>query len=159
MTQTSPDRIYLDHNASTPVAPEVAAVMRPLLDDHFGNPSSGHWAGQPAREAVETARAQIAQLLGCRTDEVVLTSGGSEANNQVIKSVMGSATRAGSRPPHVITTAIEHPAVLEPCRVIERLGARVTTVPVDGQGTVDPDDIRRAITPQTVLISVMHANN
>ncbi|HIE91661.1 MAG TPA: cysteine desulfurase [Acidobacteria bacterium] len=159
MTQTSPDRIYLDHNASTPIAPEVAAVMRPLLESHFGNPSSGHWAGQPAREAVETARAQVAQLLGCRTDEVVLTSGGSEANNQVIKSVMGSAPRTASRTPHVITTAIEHPAVLEPCRVIERLGARVTTVPVDGQGTVDPDDIRRAITPQTVLISVMHANN
>ncbi len=147
MTQTSPDRIYLDNNASTPIAPEVAAVMRPLLEDHFGNPSSGHWAGQPAREAVDTARGQIAQLLGCRTDEVLLTSGGSEANNHVIKSVLGPAPRTASRTPHVITTAIEHPAVLEPCRVIERFGARVTTVPVDGHGTVDPGTTFAAPSP------------
>ncbi len=162
MTQTSPDRIYLDYNASTPIAPEVATAMRPFLSDHFGNPSSGHWAGQPAREAVETARGQVATLLGCRADEILLTSGGSEANNHVIKSVvatMRATATTASRTPHVITTAVEHPAVLEPCRVIEQLGARVTTVPVDSHGVVDPDDIRRAITPHTVLISVMHANN
>ena len=148
--------IYLDFNASTPIAPEVAAVMRPFLDSHFGNPSSGHWAGRPAHDAVETARREIASLLQCETDEVVLTSSGSEANNHVIK---GTVFGASSTAPHLITTAVEHPAVVEPCRVVERFGARVTTVPVDRYGLVDPDDIRRAVTPETVLISVMHANN
>ena len=148
--------IYLDFIASTPIAPEVAAVMRPLLDSHFGNPSRGHWAGQPARDAVETARREIASLLRCDADEVLLTSGGSEANNHVIK---GTVFGASSPTPHLITTAVEHPAVVEPCRFIERFGARVTTVPVDRHGLVDPDDIRRAITPETILVSVMHANN
>ena len=148
--------IYLDFNASTPIAPEVAAVMRPLLDTHFGNPSSGHWAGRPARAAVETARRAVASLLGCDADEVLLTSGGSEANNHVIK---GTVFGAASPAPHLVTTAVEHPAVVEPCRFAERFGARVTTVPVDRHGLVDPDDIRRAITPDTILISVMHANN
>ena len=148
--------IYLDFNASTPVAPEVAAVMRPFLDHHFGNSSSGHWAGQPARDAVEAARGEIASLLGCAADEVLLTSGGSEANNHVIK---GTVFGASSPTPHLITTAVEHPAVVQPCRFVERFGARVTTVPVDRHGLVDPDDVCRAITPETVLISVMHANN
>ncbi|MDP6579214.1 MAG: cysteine desulfurase family protein [Vicinamibacterales bacterium] len=149
-------RIYLDYNASTPIAPEVGAAMRPYLDQHFGNPSSAHWAGQPARDAVEAARSEVASLLGCATDEVLFTSGGSEANNHVIKGVvLGDAPPA----PHLITTAVEHPAVIEPCRFVERFGARVTTVPVDRHGLVDPEDIRRAITPETVLISVMHANN
>ncbi len=148
--------IYLDFNASTPVAPEVAAAMRPFLDGHFGNPSSEHWAGQPARDAVETARREIASLLQCDADEVLLTSGGTEANNHVIK---GTVFSVSSSSPHLITTAVEHPAVVEPCRFVERFGARVTIVPVDRQGLVDPDDIRRAITPETVLISVMHANN
>jgi cysteine desulfurase len=159
MTQARPARIYLDYNASTPTAPEAAAAMQPFLSHHFGNPSSGHWAGRPAREAVETARGQVAALLGCRADEVILTSGGSEANNHVIKGLVSATVASGVRTPHVITTAVEHPAVLEPCRVIEHLGARVTRLPVDGQGLVDPDDIRHAITPHTVLISVMHANN
>ena len=159
MTQARPARIYLDYNASTPTAPEAAAAMQPFLSHHFGNPSSGHWAGQPAREAVETARGQVAALLGCRAEEVILTSGGSEANNHVVKGLVSATVASGTRTPHVITTAVEHPAVLEPCRVIEHLGARVTRLPVDGQGLVDPDDIRRAITPHTVLISVMHANN
>ena len=148
--------IYLDFNASTPIAPEVAAAMRPLLDSHFGNPSSGHWAGQLARDAVETARREIASLLQCDADEVLLTSGGSEANNHVIKGIVFGAS---SPTPHLITTAVEHPAVVEPCRFVERFGARVTTVPVDRHGLVDPDDIRSAITAETVLISVMHANN
>ena len=148
--------IYLDFNASTPIAPVVADAMRPLLDQHFGNPSSGHWAGRPARDAVEHARGEIASLLGCAGDEVLFTSGGSEASNHVIKGLVFAAS---SQTPHLITTAVEHPAVLEPCRFVERLGARVTTVPVDRYGLVDPDDIRRAITPATVLISVMHANN
>jgi cysteine desulfurase len=159
MTQARPARIYLDYNASTPTAPEAAAAMQPFLSHHFGNPSSGHWAGRPAREAVETARGHVAALLGCRADEVILTSGGSEANNHVVKGLVSATVASGVRTPHVITTSVEHPAVLEPCRVIEHLGARVTRLPVDGQGLVDPDDIRHAITPHTVLISVMHANN
>ena len=150
-----PTRIYLDYNASTPVAPAVSAAMRPLLDTGFGNPSSGHWAGRPARDAVDAARRRIASLLGCDADEIVLTSGGSEANNQVVKSVV----RADASAPHIVTTAVEHPAVLEPCRFVEALGARVTVVPVDGHGLVDPDDVRRAIAPDTALVSVMHANN
>lgn len=149
-------RIYLDFNASTPIAPEVADVMRPFLSQSFGNPSSAHWAGVPARDAVETARGHIASLLGCGADEVLLTSGGSEANNHVIK---GAVFSASSPTPHLITTTVEHPAVVEPCRFVERFGARVTAVPVDRHGCVDPDDIRRAITPDTILVSVMHANN
>ena len=150
-----PTHIYLDYNASTPIAPAVSAAMRPLLEAGFGNPSSGHWAGRPARDAVAEARPRIASLLGCDPDEIVLTSGGSEANNQVVKgAVFGAAS-----PTHIVTTAVEHPAVLEPCRFVETLGARVTVVPVDRHGLVDPDDVRRAITPDTVLVSVMHANN
>jgi cysteine desulfurase len=130
--------------------------MRPFLHRHYGNPSSGHWAGRTAHYAVENARAQVASLLRCDATEVLFTSGGSEANNQVIKATVSDAS---SRAPHLITTAVEHPAVIEPCRFVERFGAQVTTIPVDGHGLVDPDDIRRAIKPETVLISVMHANN
>jgi cysteine desulfurase len=149
-------RIYLDFNASTPVAPEVAARMATVLHGPFGNPSSDHWAGTSARDAVETARAQVAALLGCDAGEVIFTSGGSEANNHAIKGAF-FATRV--RHPHIITTEVEHPAVVGPCRFLERLGAKVTYVPVDGFGRVDPDDVRRAVTPKTILISVMHANN
>jgi cysteine desulfurase len=149
-------QIYLDFNASTPLAPAVVEAMRPFLTDHFGNPSSGHWAGMAAREAVESARAEVAALLSAQPGEIVFTSGGSEANNHAIKGVF---FRARSRRPHIITTAIEHPAVLEPCRFLEKLGARVSRVGVDSFGLVDPDDVRRAVTRDTVLISVMHANN
>lgn len=149
-------RIYLDHNASTPIAPEVAAAMRPLLEDCFGNPSSVHWAGVPAREALESARSQVAGLLGCASGEVVFTSGGSESNNFAIK---GAWLASGRRDGHVVTTAVEHPAVLEPCAFLETLGASVTVVPVDRHGRVDPDDVRHALTPKTVLVSVMHAQN
>ncbi|MCL4489281.1 MAG: cysteine desulfurase [Chloroflexi bacterium] len=149
-------RIYLDFNASTPVAPEVAARMRAVLNEPFGNPSSDHWAGKPAREAVEKARAQVAALLGCDTGEVVFTSGGSEANNHALKGIF-FANPVAHR--HIITTQIEHPAVINPCRFLERLGAKVTYLPVDGFGRVAPEDVRRAVSPETVLISVMHANN
>ena len=148
--------IYLDYNASTPIDPAVAAVMRPLLESAYGNPSSGHWAGAPARAALDRARAQVAALLGCTAEELVFTSGGSEANNLALK---GLFFRKRDRPAHLITSRIEHPAVLMPCRFLERLGAAVTYVPVDGTGRVDPDEIRKAITGDTVLISVMHANN
>ena len=149
-------RIYLDYNASTPVAPAVAEVMRALLDHAYGNPSSSHWTGAPARSAVEGARGQVAELLGCSPDEIVFTSGGSESNNHAIKGTFFASTRPGR---HIITTRIEHPAVVAPCRFLERLGASVTWLPVDGHGRIDPDDLRRAITPDTILISVMHANN
>lgn len=148
--------IYLDYNASTPIDPRVAAVMMPFLADHFGNPSSGHWAAAPAKAALENARLQIAALLGCEGDEVVFTSGGSEANNLALKGVYFARRNSGD---HIITTRIEHPAIIEPCRFLERLGARITCLPVDRFGRVDPDDLSRAITPRTILISIMHANN
>lgn len=148
--------IYLDHNASTPIDPAVVAVMKPFLTDHFGNPSSGHWAAAPAKAALEKARGQIAALLGCEDDEVVFTSGGSEANNLALKGVYFARRDSGD---HIITTRIEHPAIIEPCRFLERLGARITYLPVDRFGRVDPDDLGRAITPRTILISIMHANN
>jgi cysteine desulfurase len=149
-------RIYLDYNASTPLAPEAAALMRVIAEEPFGNPSSGHWAGRPARDLVEHARQQVAALLDCAPHEVVFTSGGSEANNHALKGVWFAAGRPGA---HIVTTRVEHPAILNPCRFLERLGASVTYLPVDGYGRVDPEDVRRAITPRTVLVSVMHANN
>src|SRR5512145_1633080 len=149
-------RIYLDYNASTPIAPEALAAMRPFFTRHYGNPSSLHWAGIPAKEAVERARGQVAGLLGCDPTEVVFTSGGSESNNHAIKGVFFANRDRGD---HIITTAVEHPATLNPCRFLEKLGAKVTVLPVDRHGLVDPDDVKKAITPKTVLISVMHANN
>ena len=149
-------RLYLDYNASTPIDQDVVAVMRPLLEADYGNPSSGHWAATPAKAVLENARSQIAALLCCAADEVVFTSGGSEANNLAVK---GSCSTVPGRPAHVITSRIEHPATLEPCRHLAGRGVVVTYVSVDGTGLVDPDDIRRAITRDTCLISVMHANN
>ncbi len=150
------ESIYLDHNASTPLAPEVVRAMEPYLRDGFGNPSSTHWAGRPAREAVERARGQVAALLGCDAAEVVFTSGGSEANNAALKGVWYALRGRGN---HVVTSAVEHPAVLEPCRWLATQGAEVSLLPVDGTGLVSPDDLRSALTPHTVLVSVMHANN
>jgi cysteine desulfurase len=148
--------IYLDYNASTPIDPAVAVVMKPFLSNHFGNPSSGHWAAAPAKAALEKARGQIAALFGCGDDEIVFTSGGSEANNLALKGVYFARRGGGD---HIITTQIEHPAITAPCRFLERLGARITYLPVDSFGRVDPDDLSRAITPRTILISIMHANN
>lgn len=150
------ERIYLDYNASTPIDPAVAAVMKPFLADHFGNPSSGHWAAAPAKAVLERARGQVATLLGCAEDEIVFTSGGSEANNLALKGVYFARRDRGD---HIITTRIEHPAIIEPCRFLERLGARITYLPVDRFGRVDPDHLSAAITPRTILISIMHANN
>lgn len=149
-------RVYLDFNASTPVAPEVAARMQAVLNEPFGNPSSDHWAGEPARDAIEKARTGVAALLGCDASEVVFTSGGSEANNHALKGVFFA--RQVERP-RIVTTQVEHPAILNPCRFLERLGAKITFLPVDGFGRVNPDDVRRAMTADTILISVMHANN
>lgn len=149
-------RIYLDFNASTPIAPEVARAMKPFLKQHYGNPSSLHWAGAPAKEAIEHARKQVASLLQCEPEEIVLTSGGSESNNHAIKGVFFALKEKGN---HIITTQIEHPAVLNPCRFLEKLGAEVTYVGVDQYGRVDPKEIEKAIHPKTVLITAMHTNN
>ncbi len=149
-------RIYLDYNASTPLAPEVADTMRELLDAGFGNPSSAHWAGVPAQAALEQGRRQVAALLDCAPEEIVFTSGGSEANNLALK---GTFFAAGRKRSHIVTTSVEHPAILSPCAFLERLGARVTRLPVDGTGRVDPGDLERAMTAETLLVSVMHANN
>jgi cysteine desulfurase len=149
-------RIYLDYNASTPIDPAVAAAMKPFLEDHYGNPSSGHWAATTASSALETARGQVAALLNCHADEIVFTSGGSEANNLALKGVFFTLREKGD---HIVTTAVEHPAIVQPCRFLERLGARVTFLPVDGTGRINPDDLSKAITPRTILVSIMHANN
>lgn len=148
--------IYLDYNASTPVDPAVAAAMRPFLEDHFGNPSSGHWAALGASAALERARSQVADLLGAESDEIVFTSGGSEANNLALKGVASALKDKGN---HIITSAVEHPAIVGPCRFLEQQGFAVTIVPVDRVGRINPDDVARAITPRTILISIMHANN
>jgi len=150
------NHIYLDFNASTPIAPEVAEAMQPFLTQHFGNPSSPHWAGMPAKVAVENARRQVADLLSCQPSEVVFTSGGSESNNHAIKGVFFALREKGN---HIVATQVEHPAVLNPCRFLERLGGAVTFVGVDNYGRVDPDEVEKAITPKTILITVMHANN
>jgi cysteine desulfurase len=145
-------RIYLDNNATTPVLPEVFEAMRPYFGEHFGNASSIHHHGQETRSAVERARDSVASLLGCRAAEVVFTSGGTEADNLAIAGL----TSAGD---HIITSSIEHHAVLLTCKHLEESGCDVTYVPVDGRGLVDPDDVRRALRPSTKLISIMMANN
>lgn len=149
-------RIYIDHNATTPVAPEVVEAMIPYLTEIYGNASSVHSLGQAARAAVEKARGQVAGLIGVRANEITFTSGGTEADNLAIHGVVGAS---GKKKKHIITTTIEHSAVLQTCRALETEGARATYVPVNGQGVVDPEEIRKAITPDTVLISVMQANN
>jgi cysteine desulfurase len=150
------DPIDLDHNATTPLDPAVADAMLPFLRGGHGNPSSSHALGRRARAAVEGARAHVAALLGAEPDEIILTSGGSEANNTAI---FGVAERRHDEGRHLITSAVEHPAVLAPLRVLEARGWSLTVLPVDGRGRVDPADLARAVRPDTVLVSVMHANN
>ena len=149
-------RIYLDNAATTPTHPDVWKAMRPFLRDSFGNPSSMHSAGQEARVAIEEARDKVASLIGAGSEEIVFTSGGTEADNFALKG-MAYANDGGRN--HIITSSVEHHAVLETCRFLERLGFTVTYLQVDGSGLVDPDDVKRAITGKTLLISVMHANN
>ena len=156
MNSNKQQKVYLDYNASTPIDPRVEKVMKDAMTNAFGNPSGPHWAGAPARSLVESARDKVAGVLGCRPGEIVFTSGGSESNNQVLKSAFYSSQ---SQTPHIITTSVEHPAIVEPCRFLERLGAKITWLPVDKTGLINVDDLRNAITPDTVLISVMHANN
>jgi cysteine desulfurase len=149
--------IYLDHHATTPVAPEVLAAMLPYFTEKFGNPSSRqHLFGQEAARAVGEARAQVAALVGAQPEEIVFTSGATESDNLAVR---GAARSLASRGRHVVTTTIEHPAVLEPCRTLEREGFEVTRVEVDASGVVDPGRVTAALRPETVLVSVMAANN
>jgi len=149
-------RIYLDNNATTRVAPEVFEAMKPYFLEDFGNASSIHWYGQRARAAIEQSREQLARLLNARPNEIVFTSGGTESDNMALFGIV-EASRSGQK--HVITTTIEHSAVLQTAEALEKRGVRVTYVPVGPNGVVDPADVEKAIGPDTVLISVMHANN
>jgi cysteine desulfurase len=149
-------RVYLDYAATTPVDPRVLRAMLPFFTERAGNASSAHTYGQEARAAVDQARAQVAAAIGARPSEIVFTSGATESDNL---AVLGVALGTEGRGRHIITTAIEHHAVLEPCHALERRGYAVTYLPVDGRGILDPDEVRRAIRPDTVLVSVMAANN
>ena len=148
--------IYLDNNATTPLDPQVAEAMLPCIYGLYGNPSSGHGFGLEARERVDTARRQVANLLGCQPDELVFTSGGTEANNHAIKGVAFAHRDRGN---HIITSAIEHPAVTEVCRYLEGHGFRITYLPVDSYGLVDVAQVEDALTSETTLVTIMHANN
>lgn len=148
--------IYLDYNATTPIDKEVADAMTPYLYGNFGNPSSSHMLGVTAKNAIEHARSQVAQLLNCSSSEIVFTSGGSESNNTVLKGVAQSYKNKGN---HIITSQIEHPAIINPCKYLESLGYRISYVPVDQYGMVNPADIERLITDQTILVTIMHSNN
>ncbi|MEW6519282.1 MAG: cysteine desulfurase family protein [Thermodesulfobacteriota bacterium] len=148
--------IYLDYNGTTPHAPEVIAAMRPFLEQEFGNPSSSHWYGIAPKQAVEQARRQVAGLLNCRPEEIVFTSGGTESNNHAIKGIARASRERGK---HIITSCIEHPAVLEVCRALADDGFEATLLPVDRTGLVDPAEVEKAIRPGTIFISIMHSNN
>ena len=148
--------IHLVNNATTPVDKEVVGAMRPYLEDYFGNPSSIHSYGTETKKAVENARRQVAGLINCKPEEIIFTSGGTESNNHAIKGYAFANEKKGR---HIITSAIEHPAVIEVCRYLESKGFYVTYLPVDQYGLVKPDEIEAAITSQTILITIMHANN
>jgi cysteine desulfurase NifS len=150
------DQIYLDYNATTRIDPLVAEAMLPYIHQHFGNPSSDHSFGVAAKAAVDVAREQVAAMLGCSPTETVFTSGGTEANNAAIKGVVGAYRDKGN---HIITSAVEHPAVIEVCRYLESRDCRITYLPVDQTGLVDPAQVADAISDETVLVTVMHANN
>jgi cysteine desulfurase len=155
--------IYLDYNATTPIDPAVLEAMLPYLAKNYGNPSSAHVFGKTAREAVDKARAQVAALLGAEAGDIVFTGGGSEASNQAIKGAvfakLAGAPAHRAEQIHIITSAVEHPATLQPCAFLQRLGCEVTTLPVDHAGMVDPDRVKKVLGPSTVLVSIMHANN
>jgi cysteine desulfurase len=148
--------IYLDYNATTPHDPEVIAAMRPFFEEEFGNPSSSHYYGKKPRQAVIRARQQVAALLNCKPEEIIFTSGGTESNNFAIKGCSGVFCSKGN---HIITTQIEHPAVLEVCKFLETIGFEITCLPVDEFGSVSVADVADAIKKETILISIMHANN
>ena len=148
--------IYLDYNATTPIAEAVADAMAPFLYKHFGNPSSAHHFGFTAKLAVENARKQVAELLNCQSDEIIFTSSGTESNNLALRGYALANRHKGN---HIITSSVEHPAVLNVCEYLEKQGFRVTYLPVDSYGWVNPKELRNALTDDTLLVSVMHANN
>lgn len=148
--------VYLDYNGTTPNDPEVIEAMRPFFENEFGNPSSSHWYGIKPKKAVENARRQVASLLNCSPDEILFTSGGTESNNYAIKGIAWACRSKGN---HIITSQIEHPAVLEVCLFLEGLGFEITFLPVDEYGLVRLWELENAIRPETVLITIMHANN
>lgn len=148
--------IYMDYNATTPLLPEVVDALLPYYHEHFGNPSSIHWAGRKVKEAVEAAREQVALLVNCEPAEVVFTSCGTEANNMAIKGVASALRDKGN---HIITTRVEHPSVINPCLFLEKAGYAVTWLDIDRNGIPDIEALEKAITPATILISVMYANN
>ncbi|HHV62887.1 MAG TPA: cysteine desulfurase NifS [Firmicutes bacterium] len=150
------EKIYLDHAATTPMRPEVLDAMLPYLKDRFGNPSSIHSFGREARKALDEARDKIAAIIGAGPDEIIFTSGGTEADNSAIKGIALARRDKGN---HIITSSIEHHAVLDSCKALEKQGFKVTYLPVDQYGLVRPEDVRSAITDETILISIMHANN
>jgi len=149
-------RIYLDYAATTPVHPEVLRAMEPYWSEEFGNPSSIHNFGRQARDAIEKARESVASIIGAKPEEIVFTSGGTESNNFAIIGVAYALAEKGR---HIITSAVEHHAVIEPCKFLEKQGFEVTYLPVDGEGFVAPEDVKSAIRDDTILISIMHANN
>ena len=149
-------KIYLDYNASTPIDPKVVEAMLPYLREYYGNPSSGHWLGKQGKNAIEKARNQVASLIGAKPNEIIFTSGGSESNNQALKGIAFANNEKGN---HIITSIIEHPAIINPCKYLETKGFKVTYVGVDEFGRVNPRDIEKAITDETILVSIMHANN
>jgi cysteine desulfurase len=149
--------IYLDYNATTPVAPEVAEAMLPYLHEAFGNPSSSHAFGLRARQAVQASREQVAALIGCAPEDIVFTGCATEANNLALLGVAAALDRPGRR--HLVISAVEHPAILQPALELERRGWDLSIVPVDSWGRVSPDDVAAALRPDTALVSIMHANN
>jgi cysteine desulfurase len=153
------NRVYLDYNATTPVEPEVLDAMLPYFSGEFGNASSIHTFGQKARAAVETAREQVAALIGARPQEIFFTSGGTESDNHAIFGIVGSSANGPKSRPHVITSFVEHEAVLNACQALEKQGVDVTYLHVDQDGLIDLEDLRGAIRQETVLITIMHANN
>jgi cysteine desulfurase len=148
------DPIYLDHNATTPVHPDVVEAMLPYLREHFGNPSSAHVYGHRARRAVDRAREQVAALLACQPEEVVLTSGGTEANNLALRGAVEATERR-----HIVTSVVEHPATEAPCAYLERRGFEVTRVRVDAQGQVQAEDVGRALRDDTAIVTLILAQN
>src|SRR6516162_5395551 len=155
--------IYLDYNATTPLDPAVVEAMLPYLREHFGNPSSSHAYGKLAHDAVDRARRQMAELLGAQPDEIAFTGGGTEASNQALKGAVFAKLHGifgrWAKEAHIITSAVEHPATLQPCAFLKRLGCRITILPVDRHGLVDPEAVRKALDRRTTLVSIMHANN
>lgn len=149
-------RVYLDHNATTPILPEIFEAIIPYLKDEWGNPSSIHWAAREPRKAIDNAREKVAELLGCEANEVVFTSSGSEANNFAIKGIASAMKGKGN---HIITTSVEHPSVLNTCKYMAKEGFDVTFLPVDSTGMIDLDELRASITDRTILITIMFANN